>query len=664
MRKILATCGLPYANGAIHLGHMVEHVQADIWCRYQRLIGNEVYFVCGDDTHGTPIMVEARKRKITPEEMIRIAYEDHVKSFKGFQISHDIYSSTNTPENKELTEFFYHSLKNENLVQFAEIQQLYCNSDKMYLPDRFVKGTCPNCGALDQYGDSCDKCGATYTPADLKNPKCTLCGTQPVQKKTEQVMVQIEKYREYLKSWITEKLAPSSANKMMEWFSSELRPWDISRNHPYFGWLIPGYTDKYFYVWMDAPIGYLSATKEYCKKNSLSFDDIWKNESKFELYHFIGKDIVYFHSLFWACLLKASGFRSPNKVFVHGYLTVSSEKMSKSKGSSFTAESYLKHLDPTYLRYYYAAKLGSGPDDLDFSPEEFTSKVNSELIGKIVNLGSRGLQMLEKRFGSHLTDYDSEGEALVLKAKSASKQLEVFFEGRETGKAVSLIRELAEEGNRYFDLKAPWKTADSDPASTQKVITSTVNLFRLLMIYLKPIVPELSKNSESIFGESNLKWSDIQIDLKNKKISAFSSLLTRIEPEKVTLMMDENKPKTPTPEAAASTGVSEITMDDFAKVDLRVAEILSAESVEGADKLLRIKVSLGPLGEKQIFAGIKSAYDPKTLVGRKTIIVANLAPRKMKFGLSEGMILAAGAGGTDLYILSPDNGAKAGDKVK
>lgn len=701
-RKILVTAALPYANGSIHVGHLVEYIQADIWARFQRLRGHECHFVCADDTHGTAIMVESRKRNITPEELIQGVWLEHTQDFKGFEIDFAHYSSTNSKENRELCELFYEQMKAKNLIATKDIEQLYCNHDQMFLPDRFVKGTCPNCGTLDQYGDSCDVCAATYQPAQMKNPYCSICKTPPVLKHSEQLLFKIDQHRDFLQDWLPKHTSREVTRKMNEWFNEPLRDWDISRNAPYFGFEIPGSPGKYFYVWVDAPMGYVSATRQLCERTGMKFDDIWKSDSKYEVYHFIGKDIVYFHTLFWPALLKTAEFRTPTQVFVHGHLTVNGQKMSKSKGTQVQAKTYLKHLEPGYLRYYYASKLGSGADDLDLNFDDFVSRVNSDLIGKITNLGSRGAQMLGKKFAGQLVDPGAEGLGKIKAAQAATESIAKHFEDREFVKATAEIRQIADEANRFFDEKAPWKTQDSDPAATQQVLTTTLNLFRILSICLKPIMPSYAVKVEKLFQANQpFTWADINQVLTSGQMAPFEHLMQRIDPEKIEKIKEESMPAdskpTDTPTAggqsnakdtkkagaakasagasASSPGVAsgsgsgsglkpEIEIDAFSAVDLRVAQILEAEAVPEADKLLRLKISLGPLGERQIFAGIKAAYDPAQLVGRMTVVVANLKPRKMKFGMSEGMVLAAGPGAPELFILSPDAGAKPGDAVK
>lgn len=706
-RKILLTCALPYANGPIHIGHLVEHIQADIWNRFQKMQKNESVFLCADDTHGTPIMIEARKRGITPEELIAQAWKEHYQDLKDFQIDYDLYSSTNTDENRKLCEYFYSQMQSQGHIATKDVEQLYCEHDKMFLPDRFVKGLCPKCGAKDQYGDSCDVCSATYQPKELKDSFCNVCGNKPVLKNSNQLMFQVNHFKDQLKSWLPDHTSSEVANKMMEWFKEDLRDWDISRNAPYFGFQIPGTTDKFFYVWVDAPMGYISTTQKYCEQTGKNFDDFWKNEQKSEVYHFIGKDITYFHTLFWPALLMSAGFRSPTQVFVHGHLMVNGEKMSKSKGNNVTARTYLDFLDPMYLRYYYASKLNSGVDDLDLNFDDFENRVNAELVGKIANLASRGAQMLKSKMDGRMSELDPESKELIKNAQFQGQVISQYFENREYLKAMQEIRTLAELGNKYFDENAPWKTLTSDPVKTKQVLTTTLNLFRIISIYLKPVIPSFTQKVEKLFNENNYSWADSSKILTNHEINSYEMLAVRIDPVAVKNILQTTKEKTMatanpsgatnsvsssksgsknmTSEATAksastsankehlksATAGSEnlassefISIDDFMKIDLRVAKIIEAEAVKEADKLLKLKVDLGDMGTRQIFAGIKSAYAPEQLVNRLTVVVANLAPRKMKFGMSEGMVLAAGAGGKELYILSPDAGAKPGDRIK
>lgn len=695
-RKILITAALPYANGYIHLGHMVEYLQADFWSRFQNLRGNDCAYICADDTHGTPIMVRAREMGITPEQLIANSWQEHTRDFADFQIEFAHYSSTNSDENKKLCEEFYAKMKSKNHISRKTIKQLYCNHDKMFLPDRFVKGTCPKCSSKDQYGDSCDVCGSTYSPSDLKDQHCSLCGNTPVDKDSEHIFFELNHFKEYLREWLPKHTSTEINNKMLEWFNEDLRSWDISRDEPYFGFAIPGENKKFFYVWVDAPMGYVSSTLQWCQKTGRRFEDYWKSE-KHELYHIIGKDITYFHTLFWPALLKAADFRSPTGIWVHGRLMINGEKMSKSKGTMIAARAYLNHLNPTFLRYYYATKLNSSLDDFDLNMDDFTNRVNSDLIGKITNLASRGAQMLNKKFNSEMSECDPEGLKLVQHFQAQSEVIAKHFEEREFAKGTSEIRALADEANRYFDEKAPWKSTDD--AATQKVLTSTLNMFRILAIYLKPILPVYAAEAEKLTQEKSWMWQDAQKILTQHHISAYKHLASRIDTEKVKAMMDESQKinqeisaqraqgstavatnakasgsaetnKTTKTSAPTSAGAvpnatpTEIEIDDFMKIDLRIAKIINAEAVPEAEKLIKLQVDLGDGKPRQLFAGIKAAYRPEDLVGRLTVVVANLKPRKMKFGLSEGMVLAAGPGGSELFILNPDPGAKPGQRVK
>lgn len=686
-KKILATAALPYANGEVHLGHFLEHLQVDIWCRSQRMSGHDCIFVCADDTHGTPIMIRAREEGITPEQLITRAHQEHEKDFKDLLINHNIYSSTNSPENKELCEEFYGKMKSKGHITIRPVEQQYCPHDKMFLPDRFVKGTCPNCGSLDQYGDSCEVCGATYGPHELKNPHCYLCGTEPIKKSSDHYFFKLNDFKNYLIDWLPKHTQSEVGAKMMEWFNEPLRDWDISRDAPYFGFAIPGAPDKFFYVWVDAPMGYVSSTKKYCELNKLSFDDYWRTDSKADVYHFIGKDITYFHTLFWPALLKSADFRTPTAVHAHGFITLNGERMSKSRGNFISIRTYLNHLAPEYARYYLATKLNSKVEDMDFNLDDFQGKVNSDLVGKITNLGSRGASMLNKNFESKLSEPDTTGAQLLKEAQIASEVIEKHYADREFSKVTNEIRLITDKANKYFDDHAPWKLVTTDPVQTQKVLTTTLNLFRMISIYLTPVLPAFSDKVAQLFNEKPYtEFKSVQNSIQNKTIQTYQHLMTRIDPKNVKSMMDEAKSmaeKLQALKAKAKTGAkavtttpptktdtqtntaenSKITIDDFMKVDLRVAQILEAEIIPEADKLLRLKVSLGN-ETRQIIAGIRSAYKPEDLKGRLTVIVANLEPRKMKFGLSEGMVLAAGAGGSDLFILSPDSGAKPGQKIK
>lgn len=673
-RKILMTCALPYANGPIHLGHMLEHIEADIFARFQKMCGHECIFVCADDTHGTPIMIKAREQKITPEQLIAKSHADHIQDFEGFGIAFDHYGSTNSQENKALCELFWARMKAKGHTTKRPIEQLYCDHDKMFLPDRFVKGTCPKCGTKDQYGDSCDSCGATYSPNELKEPGCSICGTKPVKKNSDHIFFKLNDFKTYLMDWLPKHTATEVSKKMMEWFNEDLRDWDISRDEPYFGFSIPGEPGKYFYVWVDAPMGYVSTADQWAKKNGRALSEFWEPNSNAELYHFIGKDIVYFHTLFWPALLKSADFKSPTNVFVHGHVMVNGEKMSKSKGTFISAHVYLNHLDPQFLRYYYATKINGTIDDLDLNFNDFSSRVNSELVGKIVNLASRGAQMLSKKIDGQMSTPDAAGVILLQNILDQSDLVAKYYDTRDFAKATTLIREMAEHTNKYFDDKAPWKTLETDPTGTKQVLTTTLNAFRRIAIYLKPVLPKLAEQVASLLNEKSYQWSDLKTILINHKINDYVHLAQRVEADKIAAMIEEQKTiyasMTPAKKTAPATKVAvdekpaEIEFDDFMKVDLRVGKVIEAEEIKEADKLLRLKVEIAPGEVKQIIAGIKSAYAPEKILGRQVLICANLKPRKMKFGISEGMVLAAGDGGQDLFIFSPDEGAKTGSRVK
>ena len=670
---MLVTCALPYANGSIHLGHMLEHIQADIWVRYQRMRGHQVHFVCADDAHGTPIMLKAQQLGITPEAMIAAVSEEHQTDFAGFNISFDNYHSTHSNENRELAELIYGRLKTGDFIKGRTITQLFDPEKSMFLPDRFVKGTCPKCKSPEQYGDNCDACGATYSPTELIDPKSAVSGATPVMKDSEHFFFDLPQFETWLAGWVrgSGAIQEEMANKMQEWFESGLQQWDITRDAPYFGFEIPGAPGKYFYVWLDAPIGYMASFKNLCdKRGNIDFDSYWKKDSSAELYHFIGKDIAYFHCLFWPAMLEGAGFRQPTKVNVHGYVTVNGAKMSKSKGTFIKASTYLKHLDPECLRYYYAAKLNSRIDDLDLNLDDFVQRVNADVVNKLVNLASRNAGFIAKRFDGKLADSCSES-ALYSEFASASASIAEAYEAREFSRAIREIMALADKANRYVDEKAPWVLAKQEGADAelQDVCSVGINLFRVLMAYLKPVMPLLAERAEAFLGET-LTWEGVALPLTNHQLTPFKALFARIEPAKIEAMIEASKEdlaKEQAPKLAgplADDPISPtISYEDFAKIDLRVALIKKAEAVPEADKLLKLQLDLG--GEtRQVFAGIKSAYNPEDLEGKLTVMVANLAPRKMRFGMSEGMVLAAGPGGKDLWILEPQEGAQPGMRVK
>ncbi|WJY13861.1 methionine--tRNA ligase [Pectobacteriaceae bacterium CE90] len=671
-KKILVTCALPYANGSIHLGHMLEHIQADIWVRYQRMRGNQVNFICADDAHGTPIMLKAQQLGITPEQMIAEMSQEHQQDFAGFNISYDNYHSTHSEENREISSLIYHRLKENGFIKTRTISQLYDPEKGMFLPDRFVKGTCPKCKSPDQYGDNCEVCGATYSPTELINPKSAVSGATPVMRESEHFFFDLPAFSDMLQSWTRSgALQEQVANKMQEWFDAGLQQWDITRDAPYFGFEVPDAPGKYFYVWLDAPIGYMGSFKNLCdKRDDLNFDEYWRKDATTDLYHFIGKDIVYFHSLFWPAMLEGSNFRKPTNLFVHGYVTVNGAKMSKSRGTFIKASTYLKHLDADCLRYYYAAKLSSRIDDIDLNLEDFIQRVNADIVNKVVNLASRNAGFINKRFGGQLADQLAD-PALYKTFTDAAQNIADAYNNRESGKAIREIMTLADMANRYVDEQAPWVVAKQEgrDADLQAICSMGINLFRVLMTYLKPVLPKLTERAET-FLNTELTWDAIAQPLTHHSINAFKALFNRIELPQVQSMIDASKEDI----AAASNSVTGpladnpiqdvIGFDDFDKVDMRVALITAAELVDGSDKLLRLTLDIG--GEtRQVFSGIRAAYpDPAKLEGRLTVMVANLAPRKMRFGVSEGMVMAAGPGGKDIFLLSPDSGAQPGMQIK
>ncbi len=674
-RNILVTSALPYANGPIHLGHLVEYIQTDIWARFQRLRDNSCYYVCADDAHGTPIMLRARQDGITPEELIAANKKEHETDFADFLIDFDNYYSTHSDENREFASSIYLKLRDEGHIHTKTIKQAYDPEAEMFLPDRFIKGNCPKCGAEDQYGDNCEVCGATYDPTELKNPVSAVSGATPIEKDSEQYFFKLSDFSGMLQQWLKEgHVQKEVANKLDEWFEEGLQDWDISRNAPYWGFEIPDAPGKYFYVWMDAPMGYMASFKNFCDNNNINFDDYWAADSKNELYHFIGKDIARFHTLFWPAVLDGAGYRKPTAVFCHGFLTVNGQKMSKSRGTFIKARTYLEHLNPEYLRYYYTAKLSSGVDDIDLNLEDFMQRVNSDLVGKVVNIASRCAGFITKKFDKQLSAELPEPE-LYNDIVAAGEQIAEFYENREYNKAVREIMAQADKANVYIDENKPWVLIKEQGREddVQKICTQGLNMFRLLMTYLKPILPATAEKSET-FLNTELKWASIDQPLLSHKINKFKPLLTRIEKEQIEAMTEHSTENQAIENAPAEKNnvsgpladdpiADEINFDDFAKIDLRIARIVKAEHVEGADKLLQLTLDLG--GQtRNVFAGIKSAYNPEDLEGKLTVMVANLAPRKMRFGLSEGMVLAAGPGGRDLFFLHPDNGATPGMKVK
>ncbi|OGS75167.1 MAG: methionine--tRNA ligase, partial [Gallionellales bacterium GWA2_55_18] len=744
---------LPYANGSIHLGHLVEYIQTDIWVRFQKMQADTTcHYVCADDTHGTPIMLRAEKEGITPEQLIDRVWHEHKADFDGFHVEFDHYGSTNSDETRECAEDIYHKLQAANLIEVRSVEQFYDPVKNMFLPDRFIKGECPKCHAKDQYGDNCEACGATYAPIELINPYSAVSGAQPERRNSDHYFFKLsaDTCQKFLRDWTTSgTLQPEAANKMQEWLGAEsenkLSDWDISRDAPYFGFKIPGTEDKYFYVWLDAPVGYMGSFKQFCSlpspaggrgaggEGALNFDEFWKPDSKTELYHFIGKDILYFHALFWPAMLQHAGFRTPTKLFAHGFLTVNGEKMSKSRGTFITADSYLKQgLNPEYLRYYYAAKLNGTMEDIDLSLEDFVAKVNSDLIGKYINIASRCAGFINKRFDGKLlgrAEFSQIGEGwfdkFLFEHFDGGGRIEReriifdYYEQRDFAKAIRAIMFATDVANKYIDEQKPWELAKQSGSEHQlhEVCSIALNMFRVLTAYLKPILPNLATNVELFLNIDKLNWADTNPNVNvnpniyfpcNHKINEYQHLMTRVDQKQIDAMIEANKETLVSPPSLACHGEAQqhapspqssgkttshstrsaqnadqvagyplqgeganvgaiaptISIDDFSKVDLRVAKIVNAEHVEGAEKLLKLTLDIGEGKPRTVFAGIKSAYDPEKLKGRMTVMVANLAPRKMKFGLSEGMVLAASGDTPGLFILSLDDGAQPGMRIK
>ena len=694
-RKIVVTSALPYANGDIHLGHLVEYVQTDFWVRFQKLRGHECVYICADDTHGTPIMIRARKEGITPEALIERSHAEYLRDFTDFQIAFDNYYSTNSPENRELSERIYNAAERQGFITRKTTPQLYCEHCRMFLPDRFVKGVCPKCGAAGQYGDSCDHCGATYGAEELGEPKCTTCGQTPVVKDSEHLYFELEPQHGYLAGWIPDHTTSDVANKLMEWFREPLRGWCISRDAPYFGFEIPGHPGKFFYVWVDAPIGYIASLTNWCAKNAKDIGEWWPQgegmpgadkaarDSEVELYHFIGKDIIRFHCLFWPGMLHAAGFKGPDKVFVHGFLTVNGEKMSKSKGTFVNARTYLDHLPAEALRYYYAAKLGGTTDDMDLNLADFVQRVNADLVGKLTNLASRSAQMLAKRLGGRLGALDDEGRSLIEKCRSAGETIADYYENRRFNQVVVEVCRLADAANEYFDRREPWKTVKTDAEATRTTLTVALNAFRILAIYLQPVLPVYAEKVRRLFGEREWSWESVLAAQENRELGAYEYLASRIDDEAVAAMIaaakvkpgesgevahesraSKNKAKEPDEGVSVPPLKGEVAFPDFEKLDLRIGVVRNCEIVPKSSKLLKFTLDAGALGERTVFSGIRPAYpDPAALIGKEVVFVANLAPRKMSVGVSEGMILFAGEPGRFGGVLAPTSPAGGGNPV-
>lgn len=718
-RRIVVTSALPYANGNIHIGHLVEYIQTDIWVRFQKLRGNECIYVCAADTHGTPVMIRARQEGIKPEELVERMRQEHIRDFTDFQVAFDNYYTTNSPENKALSERIYAAMEKAGMVTRLTSPQLWCEHCKMSLPDRFVKGTCPKCGAPNQYGDSCDKCGSTYGAEELIEARCTTCGGVPTVRDSEQLYFELEPLHDYLHDWLPGHTPSDVSNKLLEWFNEPLRGWCISRDAPYFGFEIPGHPGKFFYVWVDAPIGYIASLENWCTKNGKRLEDYWpqteapgagrlapgdsqrtenqepvaKNQA-LELYHFIGKDIIRFHCLFWPGMLNVAGFKEPDKVFVHGFLTVNGEKMSKSKGTFVSARTYLDHLPPEALRYYYAAKMGGTTDDMDLNLADFVQRVNSDLVGKITNIASRSAQMLHKKLGGKLGALDDAGRDLVAKCREASERIAQFYEERRFNQAIVEICRLADAANAYFDERSPWKTVKEDAEVTRTTLTAALNAFRIIAIYLKCVLPAYADKAMALFGESEWTWQSVETAIENAPLGPYEYLANRIDAKQVDEMISsalvkpsetgevahesrasKNKKDASSGELRVSGGNGspkletrnlkpEIAFSDFEKLDLRIGVVESCEVVPKSSKLLKFVLDAGVLGKRTIFSGIRAAYpDPSAMVGKEVVFVANLAPRKMSVGVSEGMILFAGEPGICGGAVTPTSAAGGGSEV-
>jgi len=705
-RRILVTSALPYANGSIHFGHLVEYIQTDIWVRFQKLHGHECHYVCADDTHGTAIMLRAEKEGISPEALIERVWKEHTRDFAGFHVAFDNYYTTHSGETRKLSEDIYLRLAERGLIEVRSVEQFYDPVKQMFLPDRFIKGECPNCHSKDQYGDACEVCSKTYNPTDLIDPYSVVSGAAPVRKASDHYFFKLSHpdCRTFLEQWTQSgnHLQEEARNKIREWFAQGLNDWDISRDAPYFGFEIPGAPGKYFYVWLDAPIGYLGSFRHLCSRLGLDFDAWARPGSEADMIHFIGKDILYFHALFWPAMLRFAGYRTPDRVFAHGFLTVDGQKMSKSRGTFITAESYLAQgLNPEWLRYYYAAKLGPTMEDIDLNLDDFVARVNSDLIGKYVNIAARAAGFISKRFGGRLVDPDKRAAGAAerpdLALYASERLIAEAYEAREYGKAVREVMRLADLVNQYADANKPWELAKQPDQSERlhQVCSELLNAFRVLTIYLRPVLPATAQRVEAFMNlQGQLDWAHLA-HYPRSPINEYQHLMSRVDPKQVAALVEANKESlqptaashspqrhaqhqekavsqpvppaaqaaAPAREGASAQGAPYITIEEFAKVDLRVARIADAQHVEGAEKLLRLQLDLG--GEtRQVFAGIKSAYDPEQLKGRLTVVVANLQPRKMRFGESQGMVLAASGEGPGIFLLSPDSGAQPGMKVK
>ena len=683
-RRILVTSALPYINGSIHLGHLLEHIQTDIWVRFQRMRGHQVFYVCADDTHGTATMLLAEARKLAPETLIETIRQEHSKDFERFLISHDNYYSTHSDENRHYSELIFNRLNERGFIFTRKVEQLYDPERDLFLADRFVKGDCPRCGTPDQYGDNCDACSATYDAMEMKNARSTLSGATPVVKESEHYFFDLPQYTDFIRDWLASgTVQPEVANKLAEWLEAGLKPWDISRDAPYFGFLIPGTTDKYFYVWMDAPIGYMASFRNFADThNEVTFDEFWAAGADTEVHHFIGKDIINFHALFWPAVLDGAGFRTPTRIHTHGFITVDGTRMSKSRGTFINASTYLDHLDPEYLRYYYATKLNGTIDDMDINLDDFVQRVNSDLVGKVVNIASRCAGFISKQFDGRLAG-ELHDKQLQARFSEAAEGIAAHFESGDCAKAVREITALADLANRYIADQAPWAMIKEPTQrdAAHAVCSQGLNLFRVLAIYLAPIVPRMAEGASEFLKVPPLRWQDAATPLLDHRIDVYKPLFERMERKQLDAIVAASRVADPAaaaapvqpPASAAAKSTSQkdpgagsdhhISIDDFNKVELRVALITAAETVDGADKLLRLTLDLGD-NQRQVLSGIREAYAPEDLIGQLTVVVANLAPRKMRFGTSEGMVLAAGPGGANIFLLKPDSGAQPGMLVR
>ena len=660
MRRILVTSALPNANGAIHLGHLLEDIQTDIWVRFQRMMGNECIYVCADDTHGTATMLAAEREGVSPEALIERLRAEHAADFRGFHVNHDNYYSTHSAENEHYTSLIYNRLRERGYTFTADVEQLYDPERKLFLADRYLKGSCPRCNADDQYGDNCQECGATYDATELVNPRSMLSDAEPQLRNSTHYFVDLPQFSDFLKSWTaTDAVQPEVTNKLAEWLDGGLKAWDISRDAPYFGFAIPNAEGKYFYVWIDAPVGYMASFRDLCERTEgLEFDDFWSKESDAEVHHFIGKDIINFHCLFWPAVLSGAGFRTPTRVHTHGFLTVDGRQMSKSRGTFINAKTYLDHLDPEYLRYYFATKLAANTDDMDLNLDDFVQRVNADLVGKVVNIASRCAGFIGKNFGAKLAGSIHNVE-LWQEVSGAAEELAELYERGDVGRAVRRITALADLANRYIAEYEPWKHVKNPDRRDEVhgVCSLGINVFRALTVYLKPILPAMAEQAEAFLRVEPLAWKDVEQPLLNHEINRFKALFTRIDKKAVDKVIAATRA-----EAEAEAPDNTISIEDFQKIDLRVARITEAKLVDGADKLLDLTLDVGD-HQRRVFSGIRSAYEPACLVGRLVVVVANLAPRTMRFGVSEGMVLAAGPGGSDIFMVAPDTGAEPGMQV-